>query len=380
MRFDVEEILSDLRPVPIEPDMDDELRQPAPVDPPSDSRDPVELIVDAARRAPSGGNVQPWRFEADGDEVHFYVEPERSKVSMDVQLRGSYVSIGAALFNARVEAASLKAVGPVKLFPSGSNSTHVATLRLGTANEPELSLMQPAIHTRVANRKMGRPSPIDDTTIIDFMHGVQREGARLRFLTNRDSIEEMAELLGECDRLRFLIPKIHQEMMGELRWPGRDALDEGMDVRTLEMETSSLGIMELLKRPDVMNHLSEWRGGESLGLRTRIMVGSSSAVAVITVPRADPTWYVRGGAAMERFWMAAEQHGLSVQPVAPLFVYATDEQDLITPSVANAISTSCTGSRYGFAGCSTWKTASQRSWCYASFMRPRRVCEASAVH
>ncbi len=84
---------------------------PPPEDPPTTSADPIEFIVDAARRAPSGGNVQPWRFEADADEIRFYVVPERSASSMDVRLRGSYVGVGAALFNARVAAASIKKLG-----------------------------------------------------------------------------------------------------------------------------------------------------------------------------------------------------------------------------------------------------------------------------
>jgi len=165
--------------------------------------------------------------------------------------------------------------------------------------------------------------------VAEFVRGVAREGGRLRFLINRDIIDELGVLLAECDRLRFMIPKIHGDMMGELRWPGRDSLEEGLDVRTLEMENSSLGIMELLRRTDVMQHLVEWRAGQALGMRTRISVGSSSAMAVVTVPRSDPMWYVRGGAAMEQFWLATERAGLSVQPVAPLFLYATAERELI---------------------------------------------------
>jgi hypothetical protein len=118
-------------------------------------------------------------------------------------------------------------------------------------------------------------------------------------------------------------------MLDELRWPGRDTLEEGMDVRTLEMDPASLGALQLVGRSDVMEHLVDWRGGAALGLRTRAMVSSSSGIAVITIPRADPTWYVRGGAAIERFWLSAEQRGLAVQPVSPLFLYATDEKDLL---------------------------------------------------
>ena len=55
IRFDVEEILSGLKPVEIPPVIDEELSAPAPLDPPTPSTDPVDIIVDAARRAPSGG-------------------------------------------------------------------------------------------------------------------------------------------------------------------------------------------------------------------------------------------------------------------------------------------------------------------------------------
>jgi hypothetical protein len=52
-------------------------------------------------------------------------------------------------------------------------------------------------------------------------------------------------------------------------------------------------------------------------------------VAVVTVPRTDPAWYVRGGAAVERLWLTAELHGLAVQPVSPVFLYAIDDKDFL---------------------------------------------------
>jgi hypothetical protein len=50
---------------------------------------------------------------------------------------------------------------------------------------------------------------------------------------------------------------------------------------------------------------------------------------VVTVPRSDPAWYVRGGEAVERLWLTAELHGLAVQPVSPVFLYAIDDKDLL---------------------------------------------------
>ncbi|MDE3065259.1 MAG: Rv1355c family protein [Acidobacteriota bacterium] len=328
VRFDVEEILSGLGPVEIDLEAEVDLFTPPPTDPPIISDDPVELIVDAARRAPSGGNVQPWRFEADEDEVRFFVVADRTS-AMDVGHRGSFVGLGAALFNARVAASTIQRLGPVKLFPDGELSHHAATMQLGTTSDVTVTDLARVIHSRSANRRMGSPAAIGHDVVSAMSREVEREGARLRVVTDRARIAECAEILAASDRLRFLIPEIHEQMLAELKWPGRDSLEEGLDIRTLEMDASGYAAMELVGRRDVMEHLADWRAGGVLGLRTKAAIMTSSALAVVTVPRADPTWYVRGGAAMERFWLSAELNGLAVQPAAPMFIYAVDERELV---------------------------------------------------
>ncbi len=327
MRFDVEEILEGLGPVEVNLEAEVDLLTTPPVDPPLESDDPVERIVDAARRAPSGGNVQPWRFEADDDEIRFYMVPDDPS-AMDVGHRGSYVALGAALFNARVEAASLRRLGPVRLFPDGHSSHLVATMRLGDAGDPAIAPLRDSLLTRAANRRMGTPTEIEASTLGNLTRAVEREGGQLRVLTDRAAMLECAELLGQSDRLRFLVPGVHESMLSELRWPGRDPLEEGLDVRTLEMDPASFAAMELVARPDVMEHLADWRAGSALGLRTKAAILTSSAMALVSVPKSDPTWYVRGGAAMESFWLSADRSGLAVQPAAPVFIYAVDEDDL----------------------------------------------------
>ena len=327
VNFDVEEVLAGLRPVDVPVDAEVHFSSPAPTDPPLQSDDPIELIVDAARRAPSGGNVQPWRFEAEGDEIRFYIRPERTSM-MDVQFRASYVAIGAALFNARVAASALNRLGTIRLFPDAESSEHVATMKLGEAMDFEIAPLYDHVQTRTTNRRMGSAPEVPEHAVRMLTRGVEQEGARLHFVTEPELISDFAELLADCDRMRFLLPDVHREMIGELRWPGRDALEEGLDVRTLEMGPAEFAAVELLGRSDVMGHLSEWRAGQALGARTRAAVRSSSALAAVTVPRGEPTWYVRGGSAVERFWLDTERLGLAVQPVSPLFVYANGEEDL----------------------------------------------------
>jgi molybdopterin/thiamine biosynthesis adenylyltransferase/nitroreductase len=326
IRIDLEDALSGIQPMLVDPEIDDHLTDEA--DDPIESTDPVDIIVEAARRAPSGGNIQPWRFEANDREIRLYLVPERT-TTMDVQHRGSYVAIGAALFNARVAAASLKSLGPIRLFPEGQPSNHVATLEVGTSTDYEIANLASRVQTRVANRRIGEPAPIDHEVVQLLSRCVEQEGAQLHITSSRNQIESLAEVLADSDRLRFLTPTLHGEMIGELRWPGRDSLEEGLDIRTLELSSSELAALDLLRRGDVMGHLADWRAGQVLGARARTAVGSSSALAIVTVPRTSPSWYIRGGAAVERFWLTAEFNGLAVQPVSPVFLYASDEEDFL---------------------------------------------------
>ena len=328
VRFDVEEVLSAIAPVTVDNSLQQELRSPPPVDPPTTSKDPIDRIVDAARRAPSGGNVQPWRFEADTSEVRFYLVPERTS-KMDVRYRASYLSIGAAIFNARVAAAALHLVGQVRLFPESKSSLHVATLHVGEGMDPEIELLEPHLLSRAANRRVSQPSELESSQLERMHRAVEKEGARLRVITDRERVVKLGSMLGDADRLRFLIPEIHAEMMGEVRWPGRDSLEEGLDVRTLEMDPGSLGLMQLLGRADVMESLRDWRAGRILGLRTQAAVTNSAGLMVVTVPRAEPLWYVRAGAAMERLWLVGDSMGLAMQPVSPLYLFANTEEELI---------------------------------------------------
>lgn len=324
VRIDLDELLDGLTPVAVEPAIDDVAvptrREPA-------ENDVVGRIVDAARQAPSGGNIQPWRFEADDEEVRFYLVPERT-TAMDVRFRASYVGIGAAILNARVAAASMGRGGGCKLFPEGYPSRHVATLQLGHSGERELAALLPQVFSRSSNRRFGAPSPeLEERTTLALRRAVEREGAQLRLVSGRGPLDRVSDLLAASDRIRFLTPTLHREMVGELRVPGREPLEEGIDVRTLELGSAELAALELLRRPDVMAHLSEWRAGSLLGMRTKASVASASAMAAVVIPRADPIAYVRGGAAVERFWLTADQLGLAVQPVSPLFLYAVDADE-----------------------------------------------------
>jgi hypothetical protein len=77
-----------------------------------------------------------------------------------------------------------------------------------------------------------------------------------------------------------------------------------------------------------MKHLARWDAGGVLGEDTRRRVAASSALAVVSVTGGTLTDYARGGSAAEAVWITAQQRGLAVQPVSPVFLYAHDSAEL----------------------------------------------------
>jgi len=284
------------------------------------------VIVGAAIRAPSGGNSQPWHVEALPTAITIGLAPEHTS-TIDVGLRGSAVALGAAVFNAKVAAAAQGVLGPVSLAENDNGVPLRAVLEIGDARDADLADLYQPMLARETNRQMGTGAPMRAETI-ELLHTVsQREGARLHLLTSREDLDAAATILAAADRIRYLSPKLHGDMASELRWPGDPRSDTGIDVRSLELDPGDLALLEILRRPDVMDHLLHWNAGTALGADTRRRIIASSGLAVIAAPGTTLIDYARGGSAVEAVWITAQQHGLAVQPIAPAFLYAVDAED-----------------------------------------------------
>lgn len=311
---------------------------------PAENHQPVELpgipgvIAAAAIRAPSGGNMQPWHVQAGPTDITIDVAAQHTS-TMDVEFRGSAVAVGAALLNARIAASAQHVLGPTALSDHVEGTPLRATLTLADGADPTLADLYRPMLDRSTNRHHGNPEPIDATTSEALTAAAQREGARLCLITDRDDIERAATILAASDRTRYLTPHLHREMVSELRWPGDADPDTGIEVRSLELDAGDLELLEILRRPDVMAHLARWDAGSALGEETRDRILASSALAVVSVPGRELRDYATGGSAVELVWIVAQQHGLAVQPVSPVFLYAHTRADFdeLSPQFADQL-------------------------------------------
>ncbi len=305
---------------------------PRPTTPPQQPLVPTSvsgLVTVAAMRAPSGGNIQPWLIEARDDEIVISLAPQYSP-TIDVAFRGSAVAVGAAVFNARVAAAHYGVLGPVTFDenPGGSWSPLNATLWYGKGSSEELADLYEPVLRRETNRDKGTATPLTDSVAAALTAAAEREGGHIRLITSSGDMASAAAILGASDRIRFLTPHLHQEMIAELRWPGDPDPDAGIDVHSLGFDDGGLVMLDLLRRPEVMAQLADWNAGEALGDDMRSRITASSALAIVTTTGSTLRDYATGGSAAESVWVHAQQLGLAVQPISPVWLYAHDIPDL----------------------------------------------------
>ena len=288
---------------------------------------PILEVVTAATRAPSGGNSQPWRFRVARSGISIDLAATAPTTSMDLRSRGSLVAVGAAAFNARVAASAHSMLGPCRVLPRGRDGAIVELSFLDGGAQDALTALYPAVRARMSNRNQGERRPLDPVVADALLAAGLVEGATVHLLTEPDTLDALGEVLGESDRIRYLTPRLHEEMTAELSRPGRDRLDIGIDVRTLGLGPAA-PMLDLVVRPDVMARLAATDGGSVLRDITAQRVATASAVAVVTVDADTAADYVIGGSAVERVWVTAVDAGLGVYPISPVFLYVRSEQDL----------------------------------------------------
>ncbi|MCB0931415.1 MAG: nitroreductase [Mycobacterium sp.] len=94
--------------------------------------DPVTLqsVLDIATRAPSSGNLQPWRWRVDPDAVHLYADWGRRPGGSPTDRRDVLLSCGAVLDHCVVAFAAAGWSPRVRRFPDGGQDGHLAILEV----------------------------------------------------------------------------------------------------------------------------------------------------------------------------------------------------------------------------------------------------------
>lgn len=288
------------------------------------TEDEVRFIVTCATLAPSGGNVQPWRFEAAGSELRCAVDPARSASLLNYAERGTYLALGAALEGAIVAARAL-GFDPRSVTTGDGTWTWRLELSRTRAAEGAREGVERLRH-RCSNRRVMPAPPVTPEEI----SALRREGEPLETipLTDARGLARLGETLGELDRVRMLSPRFHRELFSELRWTRLDALarKDGIDLASLELDATDLAALHVVRQADPMALLAELEAGRALGSSARTAFLHASAALVLCTRGTSPAQLLDCGRGLLRLWSEATARGIAVHPWGSPFLFQRLEE------------------------------------------------------
>lgn len=329
---DVEKIIGDgapvseehliKKPVPkfLEPDGDFGPELPKAPAPPLDESE-VKEVVKAACHAPSGGNMQPWKWSSNKETFRLKRDKSLTGGFLDYGQMATHVALGTTLENADLAVKSLGYGTDIRYFPLPDHVDVIADLKVVKDGDidPDDAYLAKHIFDRETNRNIEKGAPIEAAKFELLRKAGTKHGSGMIVIDDPDHMREIADVIAFAERFRIMHPEGHSNFNHEMRWtPEEAASGSGIDIATVDVTVAEKAGFQLAQNPKVIEKLIEWKGGTAFEKLSRKSTGSAAALGFITRSDHDLKDYVLAGRDLERTWIAANAAGLAVQPQSPV--------------------------------------------------------------
>jgi nitroreductase len=273
----------------------------------------ARALISAAVLAPSEWNTQPWRFEVEDATVRLVTEPARLLPSTDPDGRGAMVSQGAALENLLVAARAYGLRPTVTYMPREGANGVVAEVVWATGDVRRDRALFAAIPLRRTNRRGYDGRGILPEQRAQLVAQVP-EGLSLHWMDDKDAIKSVAKLAHDAAHEQAEDHRVASEQFAWMRFgDDADKSGDGVPIDNLELGMVTSWMAGRYFNPD--SWLSRF-GPEHVAREARDGLRSAGALALLCTPRRDPTQWLMGGQAFERFALQATALDLALQPVS----------------------------------------------------------------
>ena len=170
--------------------------------------------VEAATRAPSLHNSQPWKFRLRDGAIEVRVDPDRRLPASDPTGWGARIAVGAAVYNLRLAVAVQGWRPQVRLVAAGSDQDPQAVVEIGAQRPatPEERRLWEAIWRRHSNREPFWPDQVPAEARRRLVEAARAEGGWLELLIGSGPLAALAALAHTADTLLMHDPAYQAEL------------------------------------------------------------------------------------------------------------------------------------------------------------------------
>lgn len=287
----------------------------------------LDDLLENACHAPSGGNMQPWKWVWWHRQLFLFHDRHFSHSFLDHQNRGSLIGLGAALENLAQRAAFWAWQAVIEEQVESFDTRLIARIWFLPAKAAKNSAFGENLKVRLTNRVKGQDRKPIERAVLDASNGWLDDGFGLRYLNQPDpALADLAEVIAGIERQRILDPWGHRDFVAEARWTAEEAekTRDGVDLRTLELEAPDMVGLKLVSDEKAIEYLRHWKKGSALRKMSYDTLIESSALGLLYHPHSfAASTVLQGGRNLQRIWLYFNHQGIAFQPVSPAtFMFA----------------------------------------------------------
>lgn len=291
--------------------------------------DILEYIVKAGIQAPSGDNVQPWKFSYEKDQICLYLNREADTSFFNVAQMASAISCGAVVENMRLAASKFNFVTTIKYFPGETGDNKIAVLSFARNPSGSEDPLIDFIWKRKTNRKLFKKDPVSQSLIGELKDSIKDvTGTQVHFITDPIQLKRIAVLVSQADRIRTERQDLHEHFCHMLRFSLEDAMEkkDGFYVKNLEAGLAGEMFLKTTQRWRVMNLANKLGFGKIVAKAAHDGILNSSGVGLVLTSGKRIEDFLNGGQAMERVWLKLAQSGYQFQPMTAITLFFLRKQ------------------------------------------------------
>lgn len=287
------------------------------------TEDELRQLCEAGSMAPSGGNVQPWLVEANGNTLDLTINLERSGSFLDVEGYASFFALGCFTENLLLAAENLGLVYKTE-FINSQNVKDFHFQIIFIDRKKGRSELFPFIKERTTNRKISDGSFIEKELVDQLVTISASSQSQMRLSTvfSANDKGKVAKALGKADGVRMMNNELFKEMMNEIRWSEGEVIKtrDGLDLKTLEVPANLGKMLNLVKKFPILRNTVPLSSFENMA--KPLLLGCSHLCCLSTSDKITPEIMFEAGRQLERIWLTATKLKISFQPwtVLPFFI------------------------------------------------------------
>lgn len=289
-------------------------------------------LVEHACLAPSGGNVQAWKWIYQDGMMALFHDMHFSHSFLDFKHRGSFIGFGAAVENLNQRAAyhGLELIELKSPEYLGEKLLAVYSFKEQPAAAKSSFYFGDKLTLRLTNRKKAADyRAIDAKVKAEIENELEGTAFRIAWIEDREKLRSLAQIVGKVERQRILDPWGHSDFIAEARWTAEaaESTRNGVDLRTLDLNEADKVGFKLIRDAKAIESLRNWDRGSALIKMSADAIENSSLCLLYTMDH-SPKAVFEGGQWVEKLWLYFNANGIAYQPVSPAtFMFARLAED-----------------------------------------------------